>query len=48
LDGWIFASKESLVDCVWARGVKQVSGGRHRRADMVAERFRTVMKKLIA
>ncbi|MGH6926146.1 MAG: formimidoylglutamate deiminase [Propylenella sp.] len=48
LGGWIFASKESLVDCVWARGVKQVSGGRHRRADAVAERFRAVMKKLIA
>ncbi len=48
LDGWLFASKASLVDCVWARGVKQVEGGRHRRAAEVGQRFRAVMQRLLS
>jgi formimidoylglutamate deiminase len=48
LDSWIFATRQSLVDCVWARGVKQVSGGRHHRAVPVEAQFRDVMRRLIA
>lgn len=47
LDGWIFAARESPVDCVWARGVKQVSGGVHRCRGPARTRFRTVMKRLL-
>jgi formiminoglutamate deiminase len=46
LDGWIFASTEPVVDCVWARGVKQVEGGLHRRREAVRERFRKAMRRL--
>ncbi len=48
IDGWIFASNGSAVDCVWARGVKQVSGGRHRRREEIRARFREVMQRLLA
>ncbi len=48
LDGWIFASKGPVVDCVWARGVKQVADGRHRARDLVRARFGKVMRRLLA
>jgi formiminoglutamate deiminase len=48
LDGWIFSSKEPVVDCVWARGVKRVSGGQHLQGEAVAARFRKVMKRLLS
>jgi formiminoglutamate deiminase len=46
LDAWIFASRRPLIDCVWAHGVKQVSGGRHRREHVVTARFLDVMRRL--
>lgn len=45
LDAWIFANG-SKVDCVWVHGKKQVSGGRHAKREVVAERFRQVMTAL--
>lgn len=47
LDHWLFAGGVT-VDCVWARGVWQVSGGRHRRRDGINRRFKTVMRELLA
>ena len=48
LDGWIFAAGERGVDCVWRRGKKVVSGGRHVRRDEIAARYRTVLAGLLA
>ncbi len=47
LDAWIFAARDSLVDGVWTRGVKQVAEGRHRHRDKIRERFRSVMRRLV-
>jgi formiminoglutamate deiminase len=47
LDHWLFAGGVS-VDCVWARGVRQVSGGRHRRRDEINRRFKVAMRELLA
>jgi formiminoglutamate deiminase len=47
LDAWIFAAG-AQVDCVWTRGNKRVSGGRHLRRDETARRFAAVMKDLSA
>lgn len=48
LDAWIFAARRPLIDCVWARGRKQVSGGRHCRAEAVEGRFLDVMRRLLS
>ncbi|MGO4835653.1 formimidoylglutamate deiminase, partial [Rhizobiaceae sp. 2RAB30] len=45
LDAWIFANG-AAVDCVWVRGKKLVEGGRHHLRDMIAGRYRSVMKDL--
>ena len=48
LDAWIFAGGSELVDCVWARGIKQVADGRHTHRDAVRSRYATAMKRLTA
>jgi len=48
LDAWIFAARQSAIDSVWVRGVKQVSGGRHRRGHEIRQRFASVMRRLVA
>lgn len=48
LDGWIFAAGERSIDCVWRRGRRVVSGGRHHRRDEIAARYRTVLAGLLA
>ncbi|RLP26821.1 formimidoylglutamate deiminase [Mesorhizobium sp. YM1C-6-2] len=45
LDAWIFANGAS-VDGVWANGRRQVTAGRHRLREEVAERFRRTMLAL--
>jgi formiminoglutamate deiminase len=47
LDAWIFAGG-GKIDCVWVRGKKLVSGGRHLRHDETARRFAAVMTELSA
>ncbi|WP_434734484.1 formimidoylglutamate deiminase (plasmid) [Rhizobium sp. YTUHZ044] len=47
LDHWLFAGGIS-VDCVWARGRKQVEGGRHLRRDAIDRRFLAAMGELLA
>ncbi|MFN7103076.1 MAG: formimidoylglutamate deiminase [Pseudorhizobium sp.] len=46
LDHWIVAGVVS-VEAVWARGRKQVSGGRHIRRDAIETRFRATMADLL-
>ena len=48
LDAWIFSARDPVVDCVWARGMKQVEGGRHCRREAVHQRFRAVMQRLLS
>ncbi|MEI9849860.1 MAG: formimidoylglutamate deiminase [Sphingomonas sp.] len=47
LDSLIFAARRP-VDCVWRRGVRQVSGGRHRHAEAIAARYRAALARLLA
>jgi formiminoglutamate deiminase len=47
LDSWIFAARESPIDCVWARGEKRVSSGRHHKREAVALRFRQTLERLL-
>lgn len=46
LDVWVFAARDSLIDCVWTRGVKRVSGGAHLARAPVRDRFRKTIRKL--
>jgi cytosine/adenosine deaminase-related metal-dependent hydrolase len=48
LDSWIFAARDDVIECVWRRGEKVVSGGRHRDAGAIAERDRKTVAKLVA
>lgn len=48
LDGFLFAAGRGAVDCVWRRGNKLVTGGRHVARDAVAARYRTAIGALIA
>ena len=47
LDGWIFAARDRIVDCVWVRGVKQVEGGHHRLSEEVSARSRATIRQLL-
>lgn len=46
LDSWIFGDGVA-VDCVWARGRKQVEGGRHVRREALTDAFHHVMHRLV-
>jgi formiminoglutamate deiminase len=46
LDSWIFAARRSPVDCVWLRGTKLVSQGRHHLQDPISQRFRQTLEVL--
>lgn len=48
LDSWIFAARGGAIDSVWRRGVKLVSGGRHRAAEAAGIRYRSTLRKLLA
>jgi formiminoglutamate deiminase len=48
LDAWIFAGDNDLIDSVWARGERQVVGGRHRQRDAVRKRYDAVIRRLIS
>ncbi|MFN2259875.1 MAG: formimidoylglutamate deiminase, partial [Parasphingopyxis sp.] len=45
LDSWIFAG--APVDCVWRRGERMVSGGRHHRREEIAEAYTAGLRKLL-
>jgi formimidoylglutamate deiminase len=48
LDSWLFSGGSRSVDCVWRRGKKLVSHGRHHDRERIADRYRNVLKKMIA
>jgi formiminoglutamate deiminase len=48
LDRWIFASRRPALDCVWRRGERVVSGGRHVKRDAIAKRYQAVLSGLLA
>jgi formimidoylglutamate deiminase len=48
IDGWIFAARLPVVDCVWRFGRKVVSGGRHHKRDQIASRFRASLARLLS
>jgi formiminoglutamate deiminase len=48
LDAWIFASGGNAVDCVWARGRKVVSDGRHHRRDEIFRNYSSAVRRLSA
>lgn len=48
IDGWIFAARDGAVDCVWRRGRKVVSQGRHLRRDAIVARYTKVLEELLA
>jgi len=45
LDSWVFAG--ALIDCVWRRGHKMVSAGRHCARESVVARYMAVMGRLL-
>jgi formiminoglutamate deiminase len=48
LDGWIFAARLPVVDCVWRYGRKVVCGGRHLLRDPIVSRYRATIRQLLA
>ncbi|MBV8926123.1 MAG: formimidoylglutamate deiminase [Bradyrhizobium sp.] len=48
LDGWIFGSRRSPVDCVWTSGRKVVTNSRHYQAEPVEANFRRRLEGLLA
>ena len=47
LDGWIFAARHGVIDAVWRRGRRIVSGGRHHDRDAIVARYRTTLAGLL-
>jgi formimidoylglutamate deiminase len=45
LDSWIFGG--GALDCVWRRGRKLVSGGRHIRRDAIRQRYRRAIDGIL-
>jgi formimidoylglutamate deiminase len=48
LDGWIFASSNDAIDCVWAGGDKIVTNGRHRLREQARTTFNAAIRRLVA
>ncbi|CCE10410.1 putative formiminoglutamate deiminase HutF [Bradyrhizobium sp. STM 3843] len=48
LDGWIFATSNDAIDCVWAGGTKLVERGRHRLRDTARAAFNETIRRLVA
>lgn len=48
LDGWIFAARTGVIDSVWRRGRKVVTGGRHVARDAIATRYRGTLARLLS
>ncbi len=48
LDSWIFAGDRGLIDCVWRAGVRLVSDGRHRSRELLAARYVSALRALLA
>ncbi len=47
LDSWVFATRNGAVDCVWRRGRKIVSNGRHHAREAITASFRRALSRLL-
>jgi formiminoglutamate deiminase len=47
LDSWVFAAGQGAVDCVWRRGTRVVSGGRHVARGQVVQRYVHALRLLM-
>ncbi|SFF98614.1 formimidoylglutamate deiminase [Novosphingobium sp. CF614] len=47
LDGWIFAAGRGGIDCVWRRGRRVVSRGRHQAREAIAARYAGMISRLL-
>lgn len=47
LDKWIFASRESCIDCVWVNGNKLVSKGQHTKRDKIKARYQSTLSSIL-
>lgn len=47
LDGWLFAARAGVVDCVWRRGVKVVQAGRHVRGFALRQDFARALDRVL-
>ncbi|NOW44934.1 formiminoglutamate deiminase [Novosphingobium sp. SG751A] len=48
LDSWIFAAGRCAIDSVWRRGERVVSEGAHRYRPRIEQRYRGVVRRLLA
>lgn len=48
IDGWIFATGNGAIDCVWAGGNKVVERGQHKLRQSARERFNASVRRLVA
>jgi formiminoglutamate deiminase len=48
LDGWVFSGGQAAVRRVWTGGALQVDGGRHVRGEAIADRYRRVLRDILA
>ncbi len=48
IDGWVFAAGRGAIDCVWRRGQRVVSGGRHRARAAIVARYRRTLAGLLS
>jgi formimidoylglutamate deiminase len=47
LDSWIFAARSPAVDCVWRRGRRVVTAGRHVQRDRITARYVRTLEKIL-
>ncbi len=47
LDSWVFAAGRAAVDCVWRRGQRIVSRGRHEAREDIVARYRGTLSRLL-
>ncbi|MEG3173767.1 formimidoylglutamate deiminase [Sphingomonas sp. ZB1N12] len=47
LDSWVFAAGQGAIDCVWRRGQRLVSEGRHFAREQVAQRYKHALGLLL-
>ncbi|MDG2534097.1 formimidoylglutamate deiminase [Sphingomonas sp. HITSZ_GF] len=47
LDRWIFAGRPGAIDCVWRAGTLQVSRGRHRASEAIANHYHKILERLL-
>lgn len=47
LDGWVFTAGDRSVDCVWRRGHKLVTDGRHIARPAIIRRYKSALEKIL-